>query len=527
MSTSVSHIRRSVDPPRVAPGSGESVYGQESGRLSLGSPVMSDRSSITYATNVRGMMAKVYTADTLALDLWENKVARMLRSPIRVGGICWPVDRLENAAGQFVGTLVPASRGVQLTESVLKGKSGLSGYFPGWTKAEIKTLSRTILSKAKALHREGVLFGCINPASIYVASPEKVYLVDADGWQVGGFPAISRNVTFTPPEVLRRGEPTLLFSEDQDNYQVAVLLSMLVMPGKFPYARRGGSDVAASIREMSFPFGIGEVLRRTEGSERPSGMWRLAWDNLPYRLCRSFYETFSANGCHAKEGTRLGESAWMHLVEEMGDGPIFPDSFRRDPKRTFVKCGVCGREQPDFYFLRRVYIKREPVDIWKRGYGVCLSCAGDQSDASFTRKGCGRTFYYTNGYKMMYEIGRTDFSWKEQHWCRDCKRKRATCERYGSSVPITQLRDWKGLDGRTLRVCRDCQAAMREEQRKAREAHGREVYRTLRCRDCGQPFSITNDEAAYYQKRGLNLPKRWKSCRDKRRNREGGRHSGA
>jgi CxxC-x17-CxxC domain-containing protein len=49
--------------------------------------------------------------------------------------------------------------------------------------------------------------------------------------------------------------------------------------------------------------------------------------------------------------------------------------------------------------------------------------------------------------------------------------------------------------------------------------------RTLTCRDCGQTFTFTAGEQAFYQERGFSEPTRCKACRDKRkaeRNASGG-----
>lgn len=41
-----------------------------------------------------------------------------------------------------------------------------------------------------------------------------------------------------------------------------------------------------------------------------------------------------------------------------------------------------------------------------------------------------------------------------------------------------------------------------------------------KCVDCNKPFTLTSDHAKWFLDRGLELPKRCKECRDKRRNRK-------
>jgi DNA-binding helix-hairpin-helix protein with protein kinase domain len=139
---------------------------------------------------------------------------------------------------------------------VLSGASGLKNSFPDWTKRELCALARRLVDTACRLHEMGILFGCFNPASVYVKSPEEVYFTDTDCWQIEGYPVLSQNITFTPPELAAEQSGLRLYTLDQDNYQVALLTFMIMMPGKYPYAKRrkGGAD--AGLRDMSFTFSI-------------------------------------------------------------------------------------------------------------------------------------------------------------------------------------------------------------------------------------------------------------------------------
>jgi hypothetical protein len=40
---------------------------------------------------------------------------------------------------------------------------------------------------------------------------------------------------------------------------------------------------------------------------------------------------------------------------------------------------------------------------------------------------------------------------------------------------------------------------------------------TGRCRDCGEPFTLSPGAVAFYGDRGLTLPARCRPCRDRRR----------
>ena len=524
-------IGRAIDPARTVPGRGDSVTAPGIGKgYILREPVMTDHSSITYKTSDSAYFAKIYTPEALRLDLFENKAKRMIQQKVDIPGVCWPQDILKNANGSFVGILVPASAGVQLSQSIFGGTSGIEKHFPRWDKRDICAVALTILRTVCQLQKLGVVFGCFNPASVYIMSTDKVYFVDVDAWQLEGYPVLSRNMTFTPPELLGDPKKVRLFTTDQENYQTALLAFMLMMPGKYPYAKKNRKTDDDSLRNMSFPFSIGEDMRRSKDAERPTGAWQIVWDHLPYKLCYNFYHTFHQNGNFSKPGTRLHSSVWLEQIEQFGkhlataEGAqsrmLFPATFRRDSKRTFVRCQICGKEHPDFYFLRSVRIQGEYVNVWDRGHRVCLPCAVDRStapNARFTCKHCGRTFYYTNKTQIMHQIGKLDYDWNEQKWCRDCKKHTARCSKCGKDVPIYQLREFKdALRNQVRKVCGDCFHDLVNEDKRRRDAENARknmTYLNRTCRNCGRSFGITYGEKEFFDSKGFSLPTKCPRCR--------------
>ena len=526
--TNPTPVGRAVKVPLHIPTVGEKVCAKYNNTiLYLKKALMTDHISVTYATNNMNYFAKIYISDVLQLDMLENKAFRMLQEKVEIPGVCWPVDMLTDNNGYFVGILVPASKGVQLTRSVFNGATGLSQSFPQWDKKDLCVLTMTILDKICKMHDLGLMFGCINPASIYIASTNDVYFVDTDCWQIEGYPALSRNQTFTPPERLRDNSTQLLYSMDEENYQIAVLTFMLMMPGKFPYAKRENIDERNSIIDMSFPFSVGGGMRRSKDAERQSGIWRIDWDHLSYKMCDGFYNTFHSNGKYARPGNRLMTTEWLKMTKEyanalMGSSRIdsrsmFPRTFRRDGKRVFVQCSICGQEHPSFYFIHNIRVQQEKVDIWERGYRICLPCAGDQSDVSFKCECCGRQFYYTNRTKVLHEIGKSEFDFKKQRWCKDCKKRTIRCGRCGQEVPIYQMREFEDrLRNLKTSVCGRCFKELIEKAKEERESWKNSVAQWGSCRNCGRSFSITNGEIEYLRKKGYNLPTRCPNCRKKR-----------
>ena len=192
---------------------------------------------------------------------------------------------------------------------------------------------------------------------------------------------------------------------------------------------------------------------------------------------------------------------------------LMPRTFRHDEKRTFVRCKICGQEHPTFHFLHNIRIQNEKINIWDKGYRICLPCAIDQSDTSFTCKSCGREFYYTNRTKIIHEIGRLNFDWDGQKWCYNCKKHSAKCSNCGNEVPIYHLKEFKDKRrNRTINVCASCFTLLLNNEKKWRDA----ICRTIYCRQCGRLFNITNGEEEFFSQKGMNLPNRCPVCRGKR-----------
>ena len=526
--TEMAPIQRAVNPPRRVPSVGEQVL-SERGRTAyrLEKALMTDHSSVTYATNDANSFAKIYTETALQLNFFEAKANRMLQNAVDLPGVCWPKDTLRDGNGNFVGILIPASKGVQLTRSVLNGATGLSQYFPNWDKRNLCVLASTILKTICGMYRLGLSFGYLNPASIYIQDEEHVFFVDTDSWQIEGYPAMSRNQTFTPPELLGEEKQPLMTTVDQENYEIAVLTFMLMMPGKFPYAKNRSSNERESIIDMSFPFSANKEQRRSGDAERPGGVWQMVWDHLPYRMCGSFYNSFHSKGQNSAPGNRLRATEWLNLVNifqkklsEPGredSRAMFPRTFRRDGKRTFFKCQICGQEHPRFYFMQNVWINKERVNVWERGYRVCLSCASGQSNVSFTCRSCGRTFYYSNRTKITHEIGKTDFDYEEQKWCRDCKKNTAKCRNCGAEVPIYKMREFEDRQrNQRITVCGNCFNTLVSRAKQQQQEWNNAPSEYLHCRQCGCTFPFTNKDAEFYRKKGWSKPIRCPNCRDKR-----------
>ena len=206
----------------------------------------------------------------------------------------------------------------------------------------------------------------------------------------------------------------------------------------------------------------------------------MVWDNISYDLCRGFYNTFSKNGFNYLPGKRLSEMLLLNQVREYkksllsGENglstDLFPRTFRRDGKHLFYRCQYCGQEHPEFYFLHKIRINGNPIDIWQKGIRICLPCTMLESSdpsARFTCQSCGKLFIYTNKAKIMHDVGRNEFKWAEQKWCNFCKTHTDICPECRREIPLYKFTNYEDrLRNLSYKVCWDCKNRLIRERRR-------------------------------------------------------------
>ncbi len=465
---------------------GDTVYDSSRDPVKLVKQELVNPTSITYSTDRPGVWAKIY--DPKSLNTFaEEKTRRMLTKKVTHKGLCWPTDTLQSSDGLFVGSLMPEAKGKPLHLSVFK-QAGIQTNFPGWTKPDLCDLAATILETITYLHSMNILLGCINPAAIRVVSKDEVYFVDTDNYQVEGFPSLVYNVSFTPPEF--QGRKLYLSGKENENFAVAMLVFMLMMPGKTPYALDQARSPSDAIVEKQFAFSNGAVYGM------PS-LWRFMWSHL-YVFWGPFYHTFQKNGKYENPADRISAARWLDTVRyykkqilESGDPEslkLYPQTFHRKPGETFYTCRKCGVAHPERYFDRRYF----------GDFRICNSCIDKRSDVSFTCRACNRVHYYTNRTAMFHaSMKRADAEWKDQKYCRDCKNKTIPCATCGKETPYYYLRNGR---------CPDCSQQLRNQ-----------TYTVSTCRDCGSRFEISVADHEYNMSRGYSDPVRCKSCRARRK----------
>lgn len=423
------------------------------GSIMLESEIAAGGEGIIYTTNTP-YVAKIYKKENNTQRKYE-KIKRMLSKKIRCEGICYPIAALYNSNKEFVGYLMPKANGKELQKSIFIKPLFLKN-FPNWKKRDTVELCITILKKIKYLHDRNIIMGDINPANILVVSPKEVYFVDTDSYQIEDFPCPVGTNNYTAPEIQRKHFSGFLRTMGNENFAVATLLFMIMLPGKPPYSQQGGEDPIDNIIRMDFSYPFEE----SSNKKTPDGPWRYIWSHLTYDLKKAFYNTFRKGGSYSTESTRLTVDEWIlifaHYLELLDSGKfgkqdimseeLYPTRHKKNPKVEYVVCKLCSNDVPENQCQN----------------GICRDCL--KRGEGYKCKKCGKEILYTNFQKYVKNVKRYDIC--------------PTCFEYGRKIKITSC-----------------------------------------CVDCGYQFSITNGEYDYYISRGMDIPKRCKTCREAKKNR--------
>lgn len=447
----VTDIVDSELPVSHIPDEGEMVYASN-GMVKLGSKVAEGGEGKIYTTNTP-YVAKIYKRKNNTKRKYA-KIKLMLSKKIQCEGICYPVSELYNVNKEFIGYLMPKAKGKELQKSIFIKQLFLSN-FPNWKKRDTVELCITILEKIKYLHYRNIIMGDINPANILVVSQKEVYFVDTDSYQIEDFPCPVGMTNYTAPEIQGNNFSKFLRTKGNENFAVATLLFMIMLPGKPPYSQQGGGYPGDNIKNMDFSYPFGE----NSNKKTPDGPWRYIWSHLIYDLKKKFYNTFRQDGENSKENDRFEVDEWLscfrNYLRLLDDGilrqqdpmseELFPTRHKRSSKIEYVRCRLCGQEKPEDVC----------VD------GICRECLNKEE--IYRCKKCGKKIIYTNYQKYIKNV-------KPYEFCPECYN-------YGNQVKVKRY-----------------------------------------CIDCGKLIEITNNEYDFYKRKGFDLPKRCPSCRENKKN---------
>lgn len=420
-------------PAGAVPAEGGVVYLAGHGdALRLGRPLLRHADGVSYDLG-GGMAAKIYAAG--ARDaLHEEKARRMAERQITRSPLCWPTGLLYDADGRFAGIRVPAAHGEPLLRLLFE-RGRLEERFPAWDRRDLCRLALTVLRAIEDLHGQGILMGCPDLASILVEDRDKVWFTDTDHYQFAGLPAPVYTADLVPPEL--RGQRLYLCGPENENFSVAALAFMLLMPGKVPLPAAPDGTVP----DFTFP-------RPWQKEPHPQRRWWQMWSYLPGWLRDAFCDAFSAGGAHRAPADRLPAGEWCKLVwrygnhwldkEENADArALYPRGFRQRDGQNQRICSCCGEARPENFF-DTTYPDQPPICTHCRDYEL--------EDTEHICRSCGRPFRLLNATARFLRAKD-----RQPRYCPACRHRQiVACAGCGNLFPYQEI---------TGHLCASCRRA--------------------------------------------------------------------
>jgi len=323
------------------PSSGETVRTPAGRRILLGARVNAGGEGVIFETPAPAEVCKIYHRDKLTRHR-RRKIELMVSRKIERPGLCWPTEIVLNDAGEFVGYVMPRASG-RTVQSSMFVKPVLERTFPQWKRRDLVSLCIAFLEHIRFLHDLNIIVGDINPLNLLVTEDSsRIYMVDADSFQVEHFPCPVGTVNFTAPELQGTHYGKYLRSKEHELFAVATMIFMFLHPGKPPYSQQGGGSPMDNIKAMDFPYRFVKDEESYCGKNAPQGPWQRIWSNLPYPVRETFHNTFRLN-------RRTSVDEWIKVLRRYGyslekgytSDELFPTGFKiLDPIEN--SCGKCG-----------------------------------------------------------------------------------------------------------------------------------------------------------------------------------------
>ncbi|QNE14844.1 hypothetical protein [Pseudarthrobacter sp. NBSH8] len=321
-----------------------------SGSLVLGAPLGEGGEGTVYEADL-STVVKIFDKDHLTRHRKE-KIELLVDRNLRAKGLCIPSAVVRNGNGEFVGYVMPKASGREFQRTVFN-KRKFEREFPSWKKADLVDICISFLEKVQYLHSMNVILGDINPKNLMVDEKKNVFIIDADSWQLEGYPCPVGTPMFTSPAMLGKTYSDVLRTMEDELFAVATMLFMIVMTGQFPYIRTGtDGDMVQLIKEGNFAF----QYENRNNKDQPDGDWKYMWSHIHKPVKDLFWHTFHREGKHYKKRPTAAEwlEAFKAYKSYLGNKrlnfdpmsndvyPIRNKAFKQDT--PIQDCPTCGRQ---------------------------------------------------------------------------------------------------------------------------------------------------------------------------------------
>lgn len=322
----------------------------KSGTILLG-PLLGEGGEGSVFEADRQTVVKIFDKDHIT-EHRKAKIELLVRSGLHARGLCVPTALVRNSVGDFVGYRMPRAEGRE-ARTIFNIRK-LEKDFPDWKKSDLVDICISFLQQVQYLHSMNIIIGDINPKNLMIDEQRNVFIIDADSWQLDGYPCPVGTPMYTSPRMLGKAYAEDLRTMDDELFAVATMLFQIVMTGQFPYMRTGtDGDMVQLIREGNFAF----QYESRNNKDQPDGDWKYIWSHIHKPVKDLFWHTFHNEGRRYKK--RPTATEWLAAFraykaylanrqlnfDPMSNDvrPIRPKAFR--PDTPIQDCPNCGRKQ--------------------------------------------------------------------------------------------------------------------------------------------------------------------------------------
>ncbi len=221
--SSITEQRGLATQPGTIPAEGDHIMiGSNRQSVELGRQIGAGGEGQVFELVGDSRVAKIYHADQLT----ANRIAKldlMASRAVSRKDVCWPEQLVYSLDKCAIGYVMQRAHGYPLQKSVFV-KPLLLERFPNWQRENLVNICIAFLEHLQYLHSLNVLVGDINPMNVLVhGDGSEVFIVDADSFQVEGFPCPVGTVNFSPSQLQNVNFKFILRSEDDELFELAPL----------------------------------------------------------------------------------------------------------------------------------------------------------------------------------------------------------------------------------------------------------------------------------------------------------------
>lgn len=269
----------------------------------------------------KAIAIKIFSAKKLESETDRNRLCKKIDAMVKMGHddnralinfpkVAWPQISVYDQEGRFCGYGMRHAKGTPLTK--LAHFKLYTKHFSDMDREKVANMLIGLWESAKFLHDRKIYIGDVNPTNVLCTKKYGICWIDADSFQIEGFPCMVGRPEMTPPEHLDKNFSEIERNAESDRFSLAILSFLCLMLGRHPYDNIGASKPAENLRNGHFPYITGGAVPGTRGGV-PKGPWHKIWSHYTYNIKGLFVNMFTGS---RDPYDRPSTEEWVHALNQ-------------------------------------------------------------------------------------------------------------------------------------------------------------------------------------------------------------------